>query len=105
LSSFTVTKRLKELSIRKVLGASVAQIIRLISREYLMLVGIAFLLGSVPAWFFLNNWLSTFSYHIDMPWSMFAMAGMLALSLCLLIVGLHTMKATRRNPAEILRSE
>jgi hypothetical protein len=105
LSSFTVTKRLKELSIRKVLGASVAQIIRLISREYLMLVGIAFLLGSVPAWFFLNNWLSTFSYHIDMPWSMFAIAGMLGLSLCMLIVGLHTMKAIRRNPAEILRRE
>ncbi len=105
LSSFTITKRMKELSIRKVLGASVAQIIRLISREYLTLVGIAFLLGSVPAWFFLNDWLSTFSYRIDMPWRMFTIAGMLALSLCILIVGLHAMKASRRNPAEILRSE
>ena len=105
LSSFTVSRRLKELSIRKVLGASVAQILRLISAEYLILMGIAFLLGSIPAWIFLNNWLTSFSYRIDMPWGLFAIAGLLALLLCMLIVGLHSMKAAQRNPAEILKSE
>ena len=105
LSSFTVSRRLKELSIRKVLGASVAQILRLISAEYLILMGIAFLLGSIPAWIFLNNWLTSFSYRIDMPWGLFAIAGLLALLLCMLIVGLHSMKAAQRNPAELLKSE
>jgi putative ABC transport system permease protein len=105
LTLFTVSRRLKELSIRKVLGASVQQILMLISKEYLGLILIAFILGSVPAWLFLDNWLRGFSYRIGMPWILFGVSGTLALVLCLLIVGLHSLNAARKNPAEILKSE
>lgn len=105
LTSFTVSRRLKEISIRKVLGASINQILLLISREYMILILIAFILGIIPAWVFLDNWLETFSYRIEMPWALFGVSGLLALVLCLLIVGLHSLKAAQKNPAEILKSE
>ncbi|MFC4874922.1 ABC transporter permease [Negadavirga shengliensis] len=105
LSSFTISRRIKELSIRKVLGASVTQILQLVSREYMALMAVAFLLGSIPAWLFLDNWLLSFSFKIDMPWGLFVLAGLVALTLCLLIVGLHSLKAARKNPAEILKNE
>ena len=105
LSLFTISRRLKELSIRKVLGASVRQILMLISKEYLGLILIAFVFGSVPAWLFLDSWLQGFSYRISMPWTLFVVSGLLALVLCLLIVGLHSVNAARKNPAEILKNE
>ena len=105
LSLFTISRRLKEVSIRKVLGASLQQILMLISREYLGLILIAFVFGSVPAWLFLDTWLQGFSYRISMPWALFGMSGLLALGLCLLIVGLHSMNAARKNPADILKNE
>lgn len=105
LTLFTISRRLKELSIRKVLGASVRQILMLISKQYLGLILIAFVLGSVPAWLFLDTWLKGFSYRIGMPWALFGMSGLLALVLCLLIVGLHSVNAARKNPADILKNE
>ena len=105
LTLFTISKRLKELSIRKVLGASVNQILLLVSKEYVILIFIAFVFGSIPAYLFLENWLQTFSYRIDIPWGLFAISGIVALMLCLLIVGFHSIRAANKNPAEILKSE
>lgn len=105
LSSFTINRKLKELSIRKVLGASISQLLLLVSKEYMTLVLIAFLVASIPAWLFLDNWLKTFSYKINMPWELFALSGMAALILCLFIVGLHSLRAAQKNPAEILKRE
>ncbi|WP_194776842.1 ABC transporter permease [Pararhodonellum marinum] len=105
LTLFTISKRLKELSIRKVLGASVNQILLLVSKEYVLLIFIAFVFGSIPAYLFLDSWLQTFSYRIDLPWELFAIAGTVALMLCLLIVGFHSVRAANENPAEILKCE
>lgn len=105
LTLFTVSKRLKEVSIRKVLGASISQILILMSKEYVALILIAFVLGSIPAWIFLDNWLQTFSYKIDMPWGLFIVSGITVLVLCLMIVGLHSVNAAQKNPAHILKSE
>jgi ABC-type antimicrobial peptide transport system permease subunit len=105
LSSFTIAQKLKEISIRKVLGASIAQILGMISKEYLILVGVSFVLACIPAYYFGKNWLSDFQYRIAMPFSQFALAGAIVLMICLLVVGLHSYAAATTNPAKILKDE
>ncbi|WP_111672246.1 ABC transporter permease [Algoriphagus litoralis] len=105
LSSFTIAQRTKEISIRKVLGASVAQILGLISKEYVLLVGISFLLAIFPAYYFLRDWLNEFTYRVDMPYLLYAVAGLGVMVLCLLIVGLHSYTAAQTNPAKVLKDE
>ncbi|MDN3203330.1 ABC transporter permease [Algoriphagus sediminis] len=105
LSSFTIAQRTKEISIRKVLGASLGQILFLISKEYIFLVGISFLLAIYPAYYFLNDWLQDFENRINMPYIMFLLSGLGVLLICLLIVGSHSYFASRENPAKVLKSE
>lgn len=105
LSSHTIAQRTKEISIRKVLGASIFQILGLISREYVVLVLIAFGLAVYPAYFFLKNWLESFTYRVDMPFGLFALAGFGVMLLCLLIVGIHSYTAAQTNPAKVLKDE
>lgn len=105
LSSHTIAQRTKEISIRKVLGASIIQILGLISREYVVLVLIAFGLAVYPAYFFLKNWLESFTYRVDMPFGLFALAGLGVMLLCLLIVGIHSYTAAQTNPAKVLKDE
>ncbi|MHA7128217.1 ABC transporter permease [Algoriphagus namhaensis] len=105
LSSFTIAQRTKEISIRKVLGASLQEILLLISREYMILVGLSFVLAVFPAYYFLNSWLAGFYNRIDMPYLIFLAAGLGVLVLCLLIVGIHSYGASQGNPAKVLKSE
>jgi ABC-type antimicrobial peptide transport system permease subunit len=105
LSSFTIAQKLKEISIRKVLGANIAQILAMISKEYLVLVAVSFVLASVPAFFLSKLWLGGFQYRIDMPYGQFALAGGIVLFICLLVVGLHSYAAATTNPAKILKDE
>lgn len=105
LSSHTIAQRTKEISIRKVLGASIIQILGLISREYVVLVLISFGLAVYPAYFFLKNWLESFTYRVDMPFGLFALAGFGVMLLCLLIVGIHSYAAAQTNPAKVLKDE
>ncbi|MEN2281159.1 ABC transporter permease [Algoriphagus sp. SE2] len=105
LSSFTIAQRTKEISIRKILGASLQQILLLISKEYMILVGISFLLAIYPAYFFLNNWLSGFNTRVDMPYLIFIAAGLGVLLICLLIVGTHSYVASQTNPSKVLKDE
>lgn len=105
LSSFTIAQRTKEISIRKVLGASLSNILVLISKEYALLIGIAFVLSIFPAWYFLNNWLNNFQYRLELSAVTFAVAGLIAFVLSLGIVGLHSLKAANSNPAEVLKDE
>ena len=105
LSSFTIAQRTKEISIRKVLGASLSNILVLITKEYALLIGIAFVLSIYPAWYFLNNWLSNFQYRMELSALTFILAGIIAFVLSLLIVGLHSLKAANSNPAEVLKDE
>ncbi len=105
LSSFTIAQRTKEISIRKVLGASILQILGLISKEYVILVLVSFGLAVYPAYYFLNDWLNGFTYKIEMPYFLFVLSGIGVMGICLIIVGLHSYSAARTNPAKVLKSE
>ena len=105
LSSYTIAQRTKEISIRKVLGASILQILSLISKEYVLLVLFSFALAVFPAYYFLRDWLDGFTYKISMPFSLFALSGLGVMAVCLLIVGLHSYVAAQTNPAKVLKDE
>lgn len=105
LSSFTISQRLKEISLRKILGASIPQLLALISKEYLILTGIAFLLASAPTFWLAKQFLQSYAYRIAMPYFQFFLGGGMLLTLCLLIVGVHSYLASTSNPAEVLKDE
>lgn len=105
LSAHTAENRTKEIGIRKVLGASVQQIAGLLSREFLLLVGIAFILAAPLAWYATHQWLEGFAYRTDIHWWMFAITGIAAVAVALFTLGYQTITAASRNPVESLRSE
>lgn len=105
LATFTAERRTKEIGIRKVLGASSASIIGLLSREFVRLVAIAFLIAAPIAWLVMDHWLHDFPYRITIGWSVFALAALLAIVITLLTVGLRALKAAVANPADSLRTE
>lgn len=105
LISFVVVRKTKEIGIRKVLGATVENIVLLLSKDFLKLVFIALLIASPIAWYFLNDWLQNFSYRIDIGWFVFALAGLAAISIALFTVGIQAVKAARRNPVKNIRTE
>jgi putative ABC transport system permease protein len=105
LVMFSTEQRTKEIGIRKVLGASVSQIIMLFSRDFLRLVWIAILIASPIAWYAMNQWLQSFAYKIDIAWWIFALSGAGALVITLLTVSFQSIKAALMNPVKSLRSE
>lgn len=105
LAAFAAERRRKEIGVRKVLGASVAGIVGLLSKEFLTLVVASLVIASPLAWWAANNWLQNFEYHIDIPWWVFAAAGALALSVAFLTVSFQSVKAALANPVSSLRSE
>jgi putative ABC transport system permease protein len=105
LSAFMVEARAKEIGVRKVLGASAANIVRLLSKETLVLVGLSLLIASPFGWYMANKWLDNFAYRIEVQWWVFVLAGAAAIVAALLTVSLQSVKAALANPAESLRSE
>ncbi len=105
LASLTTEQRTKEIGIRKVLGASVGGIAGLLSKDFLQLVVIAFLIASPVAWYLTDRWLRDFAYRIDVEWWMFAVAGLGAVGIALLTVSSQAIKAAIANPVKSLRSE
>ncbi|UHG92156.1 FtsX-like permease family protein [Spirosoma oryzicola] len=105
LVSYAVVQRRKEIGVRKVLGASVASIVSLLSGDFLKLVLLAIVVASPIAWWAMNQWLQDFAYRIDLSWWMFALAGVLATGIAFLTVSLQSVKAARVNPVKSLRSE
>lgn len=105
LSAYTAERRTKEIGVRKVLGASVSNIVALLSKDFLTLILIAIAIGSPIAWFAMNSWLSDFAYHIDISWWMIASAGLLAIVIALLTVSFQSIKAALMNPVKSLKSE
>ena len=105
LAAFSAEQRGKEVSIRKVLGASAAGLTRLLSMEFIWLVGVAFLIATPIGWWAANRWLQTFAFRISLSWWMFGLAGMLALALSLGTVGFHAIRAALANPMKSLRTE
>ncbi|MEI9920300.1 MAG: ABC transporter permease [Bacteroidota bacterium] len=105
LASFTAEQRTKEIGIRKVMGASVSSVSSLLSKEFMILVGIAFVLASAFAWYAMDKWLSSFAYRIPLTASAFVISGVLAAAIAWLTVSYHFIKAARSNPSESLRYE
>lgn len=105
LATFNTMQRVKEIGIRKVLGASVPSILALLSKEIVMLILVANLLAWPVAWYFMNQWLGTFAYHIDMNVIAYLLSALAAVALALITVSAQTIKAARTNPASTLRYE
>ncbi len=105
LATFTALRRTKEIGIRKVLGASVASVVKLLSEEFLLLVGIGFVLAVPLTIYLLQGWLARFVYRIDMQWWMFVVAGVLAITIAFLTVSFQSVKAALANPVKSLRNE
>ncbi|MPR34780.1 ABC transporter permease [Salmonirosea aquatica] len=105
LAAYTAERRTKEIGVRKVLGASVGNIVTMLSLDFLKLVGVAILVASPIAWYGMDAWLSNFAYRIDIQWWMFVLAGALAAGIALLTVSFQSIKAALMNPVKSLRSE
>jgi putative ABC transport system permease protein len=105
LAMFTAEQRLKEIGIRKVLGASVGSLFALLSSEFLILVIIALLIATPVAWYGMNAWLQNFAYHAPIQWWIFALSGGLILLIALATVSFQAVKAALVNPIKSLRSE
>jgi putative ABC transport system permease protein len=105
LTSFTVEQSRKEIGIRKVLGATVTEIVTLLSKDFLKLVLAAFVIAIPITWYAMNQWLQGFNYRIGISWWIFAVAGVVALLIALVTVSFHTIKAALVNPVTSLRSE
>jgi putative ABC transport system permease protein len=105
LATFTAEQRTKEIGVRKVLGASVAGIVALLSRDFLKLVAIALVLAAPLAWWLMDQWLQDFAYRASISWWMFALAGILSAAIALFTVSFQSIKAALMNPVKSLRSE
>ena len=105
LATFNAQKRVKEIGVRKVLGAGVGQIVYRLSVDFLKLVGLAVIIALPLGWYAMDRWLQDFSYRIDIPWWIFALSALLAVGVALLTVSYQSIKAAIVNPVKSLRTE
>jgi putative ABC transport system permease protein len=105
LSLFATTQRTKEIGVRKVLGASVSNIVLLLSKDFIRLILIAFVIASPLAWFVMHQWLQDFAYRINIEWWVFALAGLLAVLIAMVTISFQAIKAALANPVKSLRTE
>jgi putative ABC transport system permease protein len=105
LSAFTISQRIKEIGVRKVLGAEVSSIVMLLSKDFLKLVIIAALIAFIGAWYAMAQWLQDFAYRINMPWWVFICAGIVAAIIAFLTISFQAIRAATANPVKSLRTE
>jgi putative ABC transport system permease protein len=105
LAAFSAEQRTKEIGVRKVLGASVSNIITLLSKDFLKLVAISIVIASPVAWYVMNEWLQDFHYRVNISWMVFAITSVTALMIALLTIGFQAMRAALANPVKSLRTE
>jgi putative ABC transport system permease protein len=105
LSSFTAENRIKEIGIRKVLGASVFSITQLLSRDFMKLIILSFLIAAPFAWWAMNGWLQSYTYRVSVSWWIFAVTFLLSVTIALITISFQSVKAALMNPAKSLRSE
>ena len=105
LSLFATAQRTKEIGVRKVLGASVSDIVTLLSKDFIKLVIIAFVIASPVAWYVMHNWLSDFAYRINISGWIFIAAGLLAIFIALATISFQAIRAALSNPVKSLRTE
>jgi putative ABC transport system permease protein len=105
LSAFTITQRVKEIGVRKVLGASIPQIVTELSKDFLKLVLIASVIALPIAWYAMSKWLLDFAFRISIQWWVFLMAGVIAVVIAFVTISFQSIKAAMANPVKSLRSE
>jgi len=104
LVAYSAVKRTKEIGVRKVLGASVSSIMTLLSKDFIMLVFVAFIIAGPIAYFIMHNWLQGFAYHTNISWWIFAVSGAAALVITILTISFQAIKAALANPVKSLRN-
>jgi putative ABC transport system permease protein len=105
LSLFATLQRTKEIGVRKVLGASVSNIVLLLSKDFIKLVIVAIVIATPIAWLILHHWLQDFAYHIGISWWIFGLSGIVAIAIALATISFQAVKAATANPVKSLRSE
>jgi ABC-type antimicrobial peptide transport system permease subunit len=105
MSALMIGQRIKEIGVRKVLGASVQSIAALLSKDFLVLVLLAVAIATPLTWWLMNKWLSDFPYRVEISWWLFFASGIVALSVAIITISLHTIKAAVANPVKSLRTE
>jgi ABC-type antimicrobial peptide transport system permease subunit len=105
LAMFTAEQRIKEIGIRKVLGASVGSLFSLLSKEFMVLAAIALLFATPLAWWIMHVWLEDYTYRTSMDWWIFALSAVLSILIALITVSFQSAKAALMNPVKSLRSE
>ena len=105
LATFSAEQRTKEIGVRKVLGASVGNVVGLLSKEFLKLVFIGILIASPITWFVMNKWLQDFAYRTNISWMVFAITAIIAIGIALLTISFQAIKAAIANPVKSLRTE
>jgi ABC-type antimicrobial peptide transport system permease subunit len=105
LASFMAAQRIKEVGIRKVLGATAGNIVYLFSKEFMILIAIAFAIATPIAWYYMHEWLQDYAYRINISWWLFAAGGLAAIIIALATISFQAIKAAIANPAESLRTE
>ncbi|ULT27366.1 hypothetical protein KUH03_11810 [Sphingobacterium sp. E70] len=105
LAAFATEQRAKEISIRKVLGASVSGLIQMLNREFIILIGISCIIAFPIAWIFMHKWLADYAHHITISWTVFVLSGLSAIIIALLTISSQAFKAAIANPTKTLRDE
>ena len=105
LAAFMAEQRVKEIGIRKVMGASATNLTKLLTSEFVKLISIAFIIAIVPSWYFMSDWLNNFAYRIELHWWVFLLAGFASLSIAYLTVFYQALKAAHANPIDSLKYE
>ncbi|WP_259015956.1 ABC transporter permease [Emticicia fluvialis] len=105
LATYAAEQRIKEIGVRKVLGASIAGIVMILTRDFVNLVLIAAMIAFPVSWWAMHTWLQNFAYHIEIKWWVFALAGIMAIGIALITISYHTIKAALMNPVKSLKSE
>jgi putative ABC transport system permease protein len=105
LAAFTAEQRTKEIGIRKVLGASVSHVVGMLSRDFMILVLIAFVIGIPVGYYMMNTWLEGFAYKTDITLIVFLSAGLISMLIAGITVSFESFRAARANPVKSLRSE
>jgi putative ABC transport system permease protein len=105
LASFMAVQKIKEVGIRKVLGATAGNIVYLFSKEFVVLIAIAFVIAAPLAWYFMHQWLQDYVYRIGISWWLFAAGGLVAIIIALATISFQAIKAAKANPVKSLRTE
>ncbi|MCB0433676.1 MAG: ABC transporter permease, partial [Mangrovimonas sp.] len=105
LASYMAEQRTKELGVRKVLGASAGNLVKLLSKDFVKLVGVAFLIAVPLSWYAMHSWLEDFAYRTSLSWWIFIVAGLLAMIIAVATISFQAIKAALTNPVKSLRTE